>query len=59
LLGIADASSVAQKEKILTTYIYMLELINTSIEKTDQKDKIMRPAQSLFQQALSRLENPG
>jgi hypothetical protein len=49
--------TVAQKEKILATYIDLLELISRSVEQADRKDEIVKPAQSLFQQALSRLQN--
>lgn len=45
-----------QKQEIRATYIQALELIGKSVDKEDRKDETVKPAQSLFQQALSRLQ---
>jgi len=51
--------TAVQKEKILGIYIDFLELISKSIKEADRKDKIVKPAQSIFQRSLSRLPNLG
>jgi len=47
----------AQKEKILATYIYVLELISKYVGNENRQEETVKSAQSLFQQALAKLKN--
>jgi hypothetical protein len=49
--------TAAQKATILTTYIHVLEITSKAVAEEDRQDAAVEPAQSLFQQALSRLQN--